>query len=128
MHSSDTKSRFIELRAKGWSLTRIAEHLQVAYRTLVDWNRSSQAEIDLLRTHEQEALLEKILATQDQELKSLAGQLKDIEQEISERDLRMIPARELYRVASLLRAEIRKAQIIPERSTPAAPCPTPQAS
>jgi transposase len=127
MHSTDTKSRFIELRAKGWSLARIAEHLQVAQRTLVDWNRSAQAEIDLLRPHEREAMLEKILAPKEQELKSLAKQLKDIEQEISERPLRHIPAKELFRVASLLRAEIRKAQFLSEPSAPPAPHPTPPA-
>ena len=27
MHNTDTKSQFIELRAKGWSLARIAAHL-----------------------------------------------------------------------------------------------------
>jgi hypothetical protein len=40
MHSTDTKSRFLELRAQGWSLARIAAHPNVAKRTLVDWKLS----------------------------------------------------------------------------------------
>jgi len=43
MPSTDTKSQFIELRAKNWSLARIATQLKVAPRTLVEWNRQSQA-------------------------------------------------------------------------------------
>ena len=59
MHSTDTKSQFIELRAKGWSLTRIASRINVSPRTLVEWNRQSQAEIRLLRAVELEALQER---------------------------------------------------------------------
>ena len=44
MHNTDTKSQFIELRAKGWSLVRIAAHINVCPQTLVDWNRQSQTE------------------------------------------------------------------------------------
>jgi transcriptional regulator len=29
MYGTDTKSQFLELRAKGWSLARIAEHLKM---------------------------------------------------------------------------------------------------
>jgi hypothetical protein len=36
MHDIDTKNQFLELRAKAWSLSRIAERLKVGQRTLVD--------------------------------------------------------------------------------------------
>ncbi len=42
---SEPKRQFLEPRAKGWSLRRIAEHLQIAQRTLVDWNRQEHKEI-----------------------------------------------------------------------------------
>ncbi len=38
-YDPDTRSQFLELCAKGWSPARIAQHLQVAKCTLVDWNR-----------------------------------------------------------------------------------------
>jgi hypothetical protein len=44
MYDTDTKSQFLELRAKGWSLSRLAERLNVAQRTLVDWNRQEVRE------------------------------------------------------------------------------------
>jgi transcriptional regulator len=60
MYGTDTKSQFLELRAKGWSLARIAERLKVAQRTLVD--RQDYEEIRTLRAFEIEALQEKLLA------------------------------------------------------------------
>jgi hypothetical protein len=67
MHDIDTKNQFLELRAKGWSLARIAERLKVAQRTLVDWNRQEHEQIRTPRAIELEALQEKILATREQE-------------------------------------------------------------
>jgi len=65
MHTTDTKKQFIELRAKGWSLARIAPHLHVSVRTLVDWNLQAQGEIRVARAVEVEALQEKILASHE---------------------------------------------------------------
>ncbi len=39
LYDPENSSRLRDLRAKGWSLARIAQHLQVAQRTLVDRNR-----------------------------------------------------------------------------------------
>ena len=71
MYDTDTKSQFLELRANGWSLARIAAHLKVAQRTLVDWNRQEHEQIRTLRAIELEALQEKILSTREQELTRL---------------------------------------------------------
>jgi hypothetical protein len=38
MYCNDTKDQFLELRAKGISLARIATDLHVSQRTLVEWN------------------------------------------------------------------------------------------
>ena len=56
MYDIDTKGKFLELRAKGWSLARITKRLKVAQRTLVDWNREEQEQIRSLRAIELEAL------------------------------------------------------------------------
>ena len=75
MHSTDTKSRFIELRAQGWSLARIAAHLGVAKRTWADWDQHSQEEIRILKALELEALNEKLLTSDEAELTQLTAQL-----------------------------------------------------
>ena len=114
MHSTDTKSQFIALRAKGWSLARIADRLNVCLRTLVDWNRQSQTEIRALRAVELEALQEKILATHEQELTRLTQHLQRLEEETAKRELECVETKDLYRLSSLVRAEIRKVRSEPE--------------
>ncbi len=96
MHSTDTKSQFIELRAKNWSLARIATHLKVAPRTLVEWNRQSQAEIRLLRAVQLEAIQEKILATHEQELTSLVQHLKRLDEEAATRKVQFVETKALF--------------------------------
>ena len=49
MYGTDTKSQFLKLRDKGWSLARIAAHIKVAQRTLVDWNQQEHGLIRTLR-------------------------------------------------------------------------------
>ncbi len=66
----ETRTRFIEFRGQGWTIKRIANPLQVAPRTLVEWNRQDNQQIRTLRVLELEALQEKILATREQELQS----------------------------------------------------------
>ena len=92
----------------GWSLARIAAHLNVSQRTLVDWNRQEHVEIRTLCAVELEALQEKILATREQELKRLKSELDRIDQELAKRTTDCIPTENLYRLSALLRGEIRK--------------------
>jgi transcriptional regulator with XRE-family HTH domain len=108
MHDNDTKNQFLELRAKGWSLSRIAERLNVAQRTLVDWNRQEHEQIRALRAIECEALQEKILATHEQELVRLKQELDRLEAELAKRTVQYVSTENLYRLSALVRAEIRK--------------------
>ena len=101
----------IELRAKGWSLARIATHLNVSVRTLVDWNRHSQTEIRSLRAVELEVLQEKILATHEMELTRLAQHLQRLEEELVKRPLQFVDTKDLYRLSALVRTEIRKVRL-----------------
>ena len=108
MHDIETKNQFLELRAKGWSLARIAERLKVAQRTLVDWNRQEHEQIRTLRAVELEALHEKILATHEQELTRLKQELDRVETELAKRTVEFVSTENLYRLSGLLRTEIRK--------------------
>jgi hypothetical protein len=108
MHDADTKNQFLELRAKGLSLRRIADRLKVAQRTLVDWNRQEHEQIRTLRAIEFEAIQEKILATHEQELTRLKLELDRLETELGKRTVQYVSTESLYRLTVLLRGEIRK--------------------
>jgi hypothetical protein len=114
MYDTDTKSQFLELRAKGWSLSRIAERLKVSQRTLVDWNRQEHEQIRTLRAIEWEALQEKILATGEQELVRLKKELDRLEAELAKRTVECVSTENLYCLTSLVRAEIRKVSHAPQ--------------
>ena len=107
--------QFLELRAKGWSLARIAERLKVAQRTLVDWNRQEHEQIRTLRAIELEALQEKILASREQELTRLKLELDRLETELTKRTVEYVSTENLYRLSALMRSEIRKACEVPLR-------------
>ena len=83
----EQKSRFIHLRAKGNSYTRIAEDLGVSKGTLVNWNNELETEIAHVRGIELEALQEEFFLLKEGRIRLLGGQIKAIQTEISKRDL-----------------------------------------
>ena len=83
----EQKSRFIHLRAKGNSYTRIAKELGVSKGTLVNWNTELEAEIAQVRSIELEALQEEFFLLKEGRIRLLGEQLKAIQAEIGKRDL-----------------------------------------
>jgi hypothetical protein len=51
MYSQEAKTKFIELRARDWSLRRIAEELGVDKSTLVIWNKTSRTKLKTCDGH-----------------------------------------------------------------------------
>lgn len=111
MHSTDTKSKFLELRAKDWSLVRISKELNVGVRTLVDWNRQHRDELRTLRAVEIEALQENLLATHEHQLTTLVTQLNHIDQRIASAKLEFVETKDLYRIAASVRAQVQQLMI-----------------
>ena len=62
MYCNDAKDQFLEMRAKGISLARIATDLRVSERTLVGWKRQLAPDLRALRAAHLEALHEQTLA------------------------------------------------------------------
>ena len=83
----ETKSQFIELRAKGWSYVKIARKLKVSKNTLANWGAELEGEIASLKAMELEALYEKSYMTKEARIKLLGAQLKGIQDELKKRGL-----------------------------------------
>ena len=83
----DQKSRFIHLRAKGFSLAKIAKELKVSKATLVNWSRELQEQIAQTKAIELEALQEEFFLLKEGRIRLLGEQLKVIQAEIGKRDL-----------------------------------------
>ena len=91
----EQKSRFIHLRAKGYSYARIAKELKVSTSTLTNWNQELQEHIAQAKATELEALQEEYFMLKEGRIKLLGGQLKTIQEEISGRDLSKVSTERL---------------------------------
>ena len=119
MHPNQTKDQFIELRAKGWSYHRIAEHLDISKSTAHIWAAEFSIEIQKLRAIELEAIQERVLASYEQDLSYLAEELKRVQQVLRERDYGYVDTPQLYWYQGALMARIDKK--CPPIEIPAAP-------
>jgi hypothetical protein len=105
MKDQETVQRFIQLRASGWSFSRISEELKVSKPTLIQWSRLHQFEIQNLRSVETEALAEQCFATKRERWEQIGRDLRRVEEELAKRDLGDVPTARLLTLAASLRNE-----------------------
>lgn len=86
MDTINTKERFIELRAKGYSFDKIAKELGKAKQTLIDWSKDLQEEIANVKALELEALYEKYYLFKEGKIQKYGAILSKITSELEERD------------------------------------------
>jgi hypothetical protein len=91
MELLETKERFIELRAKGWSFDKIAKELGKAKQTLIDWSKDLQDEIANRKALELEALYENYYLLKEAKIKKYGAILSKITDELESRDFNNVP-------------------------------------
>jgi hypothetical protein len=102
----EIQQRFIELRAQGHTYNRIAADLNVSKRTLITWSRKHQFDIENLRAVELEAMREQAIASRQARVDHLAGQLRQVEDELKKRDITELSTSRLFALAESLRRQI----------------------
>lgn len=95
MENIETKERFIELRAKGWSFDKIAKELGKAKQTLIDWSKQLQDEIANNKALELEVIYEKYFLLKENRIQTFGEMLTKIKGEIENRDLSDVPTDKL---------------------------------
>jgi len=106
MIDTDTKNRFLELRAQGKSLRTIADELSVGRQTLVNWERKHKEQIENLKAIELDALLERHRLTAQAQIESCGIELKRVTEELQKRDLADVPTPKLYDIKIKLHARV----------------------
>lgn len=91
MELLETKERFIELRAKGWSFDKIAKEIGKAKQTLIDWSKELQDEIANRKALELETLYEKYFLLKEAKIKKYGAILSKITNELESRDFSNVP-------------------------------------
>src|SRR3954471_16487743 len=102
------QTKFIELRAKGLSLTQIATELNVCKRTLVNWGHKLQAELQEEHGLEQEAFREQLIGFREERLRRQGELLARVEAELEKRSLADLSTARLFTIAESLRRQILK--------------------
>lgn len=95
MELLETKEKFIELRAKGWSFDKIAKELGKAKQTLIDWSKELDNEIANLKALELEALYEKHYLLKENRIETFGELLRKLKDEVMSRDLSDVPTDKL---------------------------------
>ena len=95
METIETKRRFIELRAKGYSFDKIAKELGKAKQTLLDWSRELDQEIAQAKALELDSLYESYSLYKEARLKTLGEILSKLKKEVDNRDLTDLPTDKL---------------------------------
>ncbi len=85
MKKNEEKEKFIELRAQGWSFSRIAEQTGVSKPILIKWNAEFSKEISNHRFLVSEAVLEKYRLMKVGRLEIFANVLNEALQELQQR-------------------------------------------
>lgn len=91
MELLETKERFIEMRAKGYSFEKIAKELGKAKQTLIDWSKELQDEIANVKALELEALYEKHYLLKEAKIQKYGAILSKITNELESRDFNKVP-------------------------------------
>lgn len=112
---AELKPEFVELRATGLSLARIAERLSVSKTTLIAWERELTNEIAEARFLQMQSLLETFKACKAERVKFLGKMYERLTEELSKRDLSEVePAKLLEMLAKVegrLESELSKVNL-----------------
>ena len=113
MELLQTKERFIELRAKGWSYDKIAKELGKAKQTLIDWGKELEDEIANLKALELEALYESYYLLRENRLQTFGAMLTKIKEEVESRDLSDVPTDKLLELLLKYNSQVKEEIIEP---------------
>lgn len=113
MELLETKERFIELRAKGWSFDKIAKELGKAKQTLIDWSKELQDEIANRKALELEALYETYYLQRESRLQTFGAMLTKIKKEVESRDLSDVPTDKLLELLLKYNSQVKEEIVEP---------------
>jgi hypothetical protein len=116
MHSPETRTEFLKLRARGWSFNRIGAQLHVSKPTLIAWGRQCAPQIRELLDAENQRLQQDLLATRNHEIQRLTALIKACQQELFSRQVKAFTTETLE--AQIIRMSQRLEELNASNSSP----------
>ena len=112
-----TRKRFIDLRAEGWTLTKIAQELGISYKTAINWNNTDKEVIDVARAIHAEELHERYFMAKQKRIELFGERLLAIKEELDKRDLSEIPTPQLFNMMVKCQTILKKEEMALEFMT-----------
>lgn len=112
------KEAFVELRAQGLPLKKVAEKLQVSTKTLVVWGKELRDEIANHRAVELEVIREKFYLTTEKRIVLFGDVVERIKKELARRDFRDVPTATLVKALVDTYETLRAEDVEPVMKTP----------
>ena len=109
----ETKEKFLELRAKGWSFDKIAKEIGMAKQTLIDWSKELQDEIANRKALELEALYEKHYLLKENRIETFGVLLRKLKDEVMSRDLSDVPTDKLLDLLLKYNSQVKEEIVEP---------------
>ena len=92
----ETRARFVEMRAQGYTYSQIAEELHISKATVSTWHSELKHRIADFRAIELDALQSRYWLSHKRRIQMLGEQLQRLQDEAAKRDLSDIPTDKLY--------------------------------
>lgn len=104
----DEQLRFIELRARGLSFTKIAEKLNISKPTLLKWQVEFSSEINRFEFFALEAMMEEYKLRKEHRIRDLAITLQKAQKELENCDFSSLSTTDLLKVIDRLEEKLQK--------------------
>lgn len=108
MRELEDRKRFIELRAKDYSLEKIAKEIGVSRQTLANWEKAHEEEIWSLHSMALDALEEEYWMKRKGRIELIGTSLRRVKDELERRDLSDVPTVKLVELELKLMAELKQ--------------------
>lgn len=118
-----SRNQFVELRALGYSFSRIAEELSISKKTAIAWSRELVSEIERRRREILEEIQNELALNSIQRVKKLGEQFLLFEGLLGEVDLSQLKARDVFnyylkfekRISEIAKEDNRRQSTSPEQ-------------
>lgn len=108
MYDTETKQKFIELRANGESYDKIAEILRVNRNTLINWNKEFQSEIENQLYIDITSTIELYGTLRKERIKSLLTRIKSISEALNAIDYTQLQPKDLILLLDSTEKQLEK--------------------
>jgi intein-encoded DNA endonuclease-like protein len=103
-----TKEKFIELRAQGFSFDKISREIGISKPTLIKWNQEYTQEISNLIFFHSEKLIEEFKLLRIHKIESLSCTLNRVLEEIFKRSFENVSTKDLISIAFSLENKLKE--------------------